>query len=144
MLRSTTFAALFFSTSAALACGVCVEDKMAAVYDHAVVTRALSQKHHVAFFHVEGALVAGEATKRALEKSVDDSASADKGSVRVSVESASLAVAFDPRRTPVMALQKDLERRLGAKKLSLMLMQVLEKPSDVNPSVARALHAQGR
>ena len=31
--------------SAAHACGYCIEDKIAAVYDHAVVTRAAAQKH---------------------------------------------------------------------------------------------------
>src|SRR6185436_2054055 len=138
-LRPLVLAAALLSSTGALACGVCVEDKMAAVYDHAVIGKALGQKHHVAFFHVEGSLAAGEATRQLLEKSAEASGSADKGSARVSVESASLAVAFDPQRTRVMALQKDIERRLAAKKLSLMLMQVLERPADVNPSVARAL-----
>ena len=113
---------------------------MAAVYDHAVVSRALDRKHYVAFFHVEGALVAGNATKQALTKIVEPAA--DKDSARVSVESASLSVAYDPLRTTAMALQKDLERRLAAQKLTLMLMQVVEKPADVNPSVARALRAR--
>jgi hypothetical protein len=143
-LHALLLAAALFSSAGALACGVCVEDKMAAVYDHAVIGKAFGQKHHVAFFHVDGSLAAGAATKRLLAKAVEASASADKDSVRVSIESASLAVAFDPRRTPVAALQKDLERRLAPNKLSLMLMQVLERPADINPSVARALHARGK
>ena len=40
----------------ALACGHCVEDKIAAVYDHAMVTRSLAVKHRVAFFAIDGAL----------------------------------------------------------------------------------------
>src|SRR6185436_11891395 len=124
-LRPLVLAAALLSSGSALACGVCVEDKMAAVYDHAVIGKALGQKHHVAFFHVDGSLVAGGATKRMLEKVVEASPSADKGSARVSVESASLAVAFDPQRSSVVALQQDLERRLGTRKLSLMLIQVL-------------------
>ena len=36
------------------ACGVCLEDKMASVYDHAVVTRAARQKHIVVFAEVRG------------------------------------------------------------------------------------------
>ena len=116
---------------------------MAAVYDHAVVTRALARKHHVAFFHIDGPLVAGDATKQVLLK-ITDSAAVDRDSARVSVESASLSVAYDPRRTAPTALQQDLERRLAAKKISLMLMQVLERPADVNPSVARALRAAGK
>lgn len=144
MSRTAILAALLLAADAALACGVCVEDKMAAVYDHAVIGKALDRKHHVAFFHVDGNLPAGAATRQALERAAESSPAADRGSVRVSVESAALAVAFDPRRTPVVALQKDIERRLAAKNASLMLMQVLEKPTDVNPSVARALRAAGK
>ena len=144
MFRAVILGALLLGANTALACGVCVEDKMAAVYDHAVIAKALDQKHHVAFFHMDGNLLAGKATRRALEKVTEASPASDKGSVRVSVESAALAVAFDPRRTPVAALQKDLERRLAPNKVSLMLLQVLERPADVNPSVARALRAAGR
>ena len=144
MLRAAVLWVLLAGAGAAQACGVCVEDKMAAVYDHAVVGAALAREHHVAFFHVDGPLVAGEPNRKALLKAAQASPAADRDSVRVSMESASLAVAFDPRRTPLVALQKDLERRVGPMKLSLMLMQVLERPSDVNPSVARALRAQGK
>ena len=63
MLRAAVLTALLAVVGAAEACGVCVEDKMAAVYDHTVVTRALNQKHYVAFFHVDGNLVAGEAER---------------------------------------------------------------------------------
>ena len=127
MLRAALLSALLLASGAAQACGVCVEDKMAAVYDHAVVTRALGRKHHVAFFHVEGALVAGDATKRFLEKTAEAAATTDRGSARASVESSSLAVAFDPRRGGVAALQKDIERRLAGKNLTLSLMQVLDR-----------------
>ena len=140
----TLSAAYFTFAGAALACGYCVEDKMAAAYDHAVVTRALGQKHHIAFFHVEGALVPGDATKRALEKVAESSIGVDKGSARASVEAATLSVAFDPQRSPVMALQKDLERRLAAKQLSLMLLQVMDRPAQFSPSVSRALRVQGK
>ena len=127
MLRAALLSALLLASGAAQACGVCVEDKMAAAYDHAVVTRALGRKHHVAFFHVEGALVAGDATKRFLEKTAEAAATTDRGSARASVESSSLAVAFDPRRGGVAALQKDIERRLAGKNLTLSLMQVLDR-----------------
>ena len=134
----------FAFMGAALACGYCVEDKMAAAYDHAVVTRALGQKHHVAYFHIEGALAPGNATKRALEALANAAAGVDKGSARASVESSSLAVAFDPRRAPVAALQIALERKLAAKNVSLMLLQVMDRPADFSPSAARTLRSQGK
>lgn len=143
-MRSVILAVLFVSSSVAYACGYCVEDKMAAAYDHAVVTRALAQKHHVAFFHIDGVLAPGGATNRALETIAESSTGVDKGSARVSVESASLAVAFDPRRASVADLQKAIERRLAAKKLSLMLLQVMDRPAVFSPSVSRALRPQGK
>jgi hypothetical protein len=143
-VRSLVLAAALLSSASALACGYCVEDKMAAAYDHAVVTRALGQKHHVAFFHVEGRLVQGAATKRALEALAESSGGADKGSARASVEMATLSVAFDPQRASVVALQKDLERRLAARKLSLMLLQVMDRPAEFGPSVSAAMKRNGR
>ena len=116
---------------AALACGYCVEDKIAAVYDHAVVARALGRKHHVVFFHIDGTLAPGERTRRALEALAESTEGVDKGSARVSVESASLAVAFDPRRTPIVEVQKGLERKLAAKQLSLLPLRVMDRPAEI-------------
>ncbi len=124
--------ALALQAPAALACGYCVEDKIAAVYEHAVVERALSRQHHVVFFHIDGTLAPGERTRRALEAIAESTAGIDKGSARVSVESASLAVAFDPRRTPIVDVQKALERKLVAKKLSLLPLRVMDRPAEMN------------
>lgn len=142
MKRLLSALVLACNAPAALACGYCVEDKMAAAYDHAVVVRALGQKHHVAFFHIDGNLVPGDATKRALAALAESAAGVDKGSVRVSVESATLSVAFDPQRAPVTKLQMALERKLATRKVSLMLLQVMDRPADFSPSVSRALRAQ--
>ncbi|MEK6243316.1 MAG: hypothetical protein AABM33_02360 [Pseudomonadota bacterium] len=144
MKRLLTALVLACNAPAALACGYCVEDKMAAAYDHAVVTRSLGQKHHVAFFHVEGNLVPGDAMKRALEALAESAAGVDKGSVRVSVELAALSVAFDPQRAPVAKLQSALERKLATRKVSLMLLQVMDRPANFSPSVLRALRAAGK
>jgi len=117
---------------AALACGYCVEDKIAAAYDHAVVVHALARKHHVAFFHIDGTLVPGESTRRALEAIAESTKGVDKGTARVSVESASLAVAFDPRRTAFMDVQKGLETKLAARKLSLLPLRLIDRPAEMN------------
>ena len=122
---------LALEAPAALACGYCVEDKIAAVYDHAAVARALGRKHHVVFFHIDGTLAPGERTRRALEALAESTEGVDKGSARVSVESASLAVAFDPRRTPIVEVQKGLERKLAAKQLSLLPLRVMDRPAEI-------------
>ena len=116
---------------AAAACGICVEDKIAAVYDHAIVTQALGRKHHVAFFLIDGPLVPGAGMRRAIEALAGSAHGVDKGSVRVSVEAASLSVAFDPRRTPLATVQKALEQKLAARKLSLMPMRLMDQPANL-------------
>jgi hypothetical protein len=144
MRRAALFATLLFVSAPAPACGFCVEDKMAAAYDHAVVTRALARQHHVAFFHVEGRLAPGTASKHALEKLAESPPGADKGSARVSVDLATLSVAFDPRRSTLTDLQKELERRLAGKKLSLLLLQVMDRPADFSPSAIAAMKKDKR
>jgi hypothetical protein len=138
-MRAIVLAALLALSHQALACGSCVEDKMAVVYDHATVTRALAQKHQVAFFHIDGELTSGLATKRTLEGFANDLAGVDRGSARVSTESAALSVAFDPQRMSVAELQAALERKLAARRNTLMLIQVMDQPADFGPSIARAL-----
>jgi len=138
-MRALLAAGLLAVAQAALACGYCVEDKMAAVYDHATVTRALAQKHQVAFFHIDGALAPGAETKRALEALANAANGVDRGTARASLESAALSVAFDPQRTTIASLQAALERKLAAQKNSLMLLQVMDQQKDFSPTVARSL-----
>jgi hypothetical protein len=116
---------------AALACGYCVEDKIAAAYDHAVVARALGENHHVAFFHVDGAPAPRESTRRRLEALANSAAGVDRGSARVSVDSLTLSVAFDPRRAPLATVHKALEKKLAVMKLSLMPLKVMERPAEL-------------
>jgi hypothetical protein len=126
MLRAAILSALIASAGTAQACGYCVEDKIASVYDHALVTQSLAQKHHVAFFHIDGPLAPGEGSRRLLEAAATSTAGIDKGSVRVAVETLTLAVAFDPRRTSLIAVQNALQKKLAAKGLSLMPLRVID------------------
>ena len=138
-MRAILAAAALAVSQQAFACGYCVEDKMAAVYDHATFTRALAQHHRVAFFHIDGTLAPGGATKRALESLANGASGVDAGTAKVSIESAALSVEFDPQRTTVPSLQAALDRKLATKGNSLMLIQVMDRPADFSPSVARGL-----
>ena len=124
-MRAALAVALLVSTEA-LACGVCVEDKIAAVYDHAAVHQALAARRTVVFFHIDGKLVADERTKRAIASIARATPGVDAPSVRVSCELASMALAFDGRRTNLVKVQENLEKRLSAQGLSLLAMQVRE------------------
>lgn len=132
-LRAAAIAGLLLALGApgAFACGYCVEDKIASTYDHAVVTRALAQRHHVAFFHIDGPLVPGDATKKALEALAESTPGVDKGSVRVAVDTLTLSLAFDPKATPLIAVQTAMDRKLAAKKLALMPLKIIDAPAEL-------------
>ena len=111
-------AVLLLASGEALACGYCVEDKIAATYDHAVVTHALARKHVVVFMHVDGPV----ASRRALERAVYSVAAVDRGTARVATDLLNVSFAFDPARTSLGAIHARLEKRLG---VSLMPLQVM-------------------
>jgi hypothetical protein len=126
-VRSAPAALLFAISGGASACGYCVEDKVASAYDHAVVARAMTHGHHVAFFHVDGTTV-GENVRRALARLAESAAGIDPGSARVSADAMTLSVAYDPKRTSFAAVHAALEKRLSGLRVSLMPLQVMERP----------------
>jgi hypothetical protein len=133
-VRAPVLAILLAASSAAVACGVCFEDKIASTYDHAVITQAIARKHHVAFFHIDGPVTPDESTKRWLEAAIAATPGTDKGSARVAVQTLTLSVAYDPRRISPLALQISLDKRLAAKSLSLRPLRVVEEmPTNPRP-----------
>lgn len=118
-------------TPLAFACGHCVEDKVAAVYDYSVAMQAFAQKNQVAFFGIDGSLINNDVNRREIEVSVREIAGVEKTSVRVSLESASLSMVFNPRRTSFALLQRALDKKLSPKKLSLLPLQIMDKPAQL-------------
>jgi hypothetical protein len=110
----------------AQACGHCVEDKVAAVYDHAVEKAARTAHHHVAYFAIEGTLVNTVAVKRSIEAVLTTQDGIDKASVRVSMELAALSFSFDPRRAALATAQAAIERKLAPQKLGLTMLKVVD------------------
>ena len=110
-------------STAAIACGYCVEDRIAAVYDHALLQRTLASKHQIAFFAWDGPLTRNEAGRKKMVALGEATPGVDKGSTRVSMEPAAVAVAFDPRRGSVESVQAALQKSLATMKLSVMLLQ---------------------
>ena len=118
--------ALAVASGTVFACGICVEDRVAAVFDNAVVDQAIGAQRHVAFYGVEGSLPATRESRRALLEALYASGAA-KGSARVSLESASVSAAFDPSRTSVARLRDDAGRRLAGKGLALTPLRVIDE-----------------
>lgn len=108
-------------------CGFCIEDKVAAVYDHAAIGRALERHHHVAFFAVDGPMPAAAQSRRAVRKALASSKGVDAASVRVCVESASLALSYDPKRIAPQGITDALNRELASGSLAVSLLKVMER-----------------
>ena|SRR5690348_1443635 len=108
-----------FLVNNVLACGYCVEDKIAAVYDHAALSQAQARKQTTVYFAIDGTI---RGTRRELEKVVQSTPGVEKGSARISVEAAVLAVTFDPKRTSLPAVQSALEKALRPRGLQLLLL----------------------
>jgi len=129
--------ALAFSDMNALACGFCIEDKIAAVYDHAVVSTALTHKHQVAFFALAGEVATGTNSRREIEAVGNATPGVDKGSVRVSLEAATLSLAYDPVRTSFASLEDALSRKLAARRISVAILRIMDRPAELKSVTQR-------
>ena len=66
------------------------------------------------------------AKHRWLESAIASTAGTDKGSARVAVETLTLSVAYDPKRTSLVNLQSALEKKIATRQLSLLAMRVID------------------
>jgi len=115
------------STSSAIACGHCIEDKVAAVYDHAVVVKAVHEKHVVAFFGIEGPLVVNTASKQDIQKIIGSINGVDPNTSRISLETGSMSLAFNPTLLSYPTLLDSLDKKLKVKKLSVFPLELLSQ-----------------
>ena len=110
----------------AWSCGVCDEDKVAATYDHAVMSRAAAARQTVVFVAVETSV-----EPRAFARRIASVAPRVNGILRGSVRTAVAPVAFsfvlDPAvQTPVSAVA-ELSRLLNAES-GLRILRVVSAP----------------
>jgi hypothetical protein len=117
--------AFLFAVGDAFACGYCIEDRVAAVYDHAIVVRALERRHEVAFLAIEGALPAGGDLRRSIESAIGATPGVDRSTARVSLEGSSLSFAYDPRKPGLGPVLRAIEKTLAARGLSLSILRVI-------------------
>ena len=107
----------------AAACGICIEDRVAAVYDQPTVDRAVGRHQEVVFFALNGSLEATPATRRAVTAALERAGI--RGTVHVSLESATASVAFDPKRASVASIASTGDRALAAQSLKLEALRVI-------------------
>lgn len=104
----TLFTALVAATPlAATACGVCVEDKVAATYDHALVQRAIGQHRVVVFAEPRAAVDA--ARLKAFAVAAARAPGVDASTVRTSAAPQSVSFVLDPKRASPRATLASLQ-----------------------------------
>jgi hypothetical protein len=114
----------------ALACGACVEDKVAATYDHAVIRGAIERHQDVLFVAIDGA----DATvvERRLAQAARGLRGADAKTLRLSASPAAFSIAVDRSQSSdrvVRSLQEAL-REPGAQ---LTLVRVMRDGALIEP-----------
>ncbi len=98
-------AGLLALAAASWACGVCVEDKVAATYDYAVMQQAASKGRVMVFCEVSGAVDAPRIRNAARQVR-----GLDRSSVRLSTQPAALSFALDPAQQSPQAAVSALQR----------------------------------
>jgi hypothetical protein len=106
------------------ACGACDEDKVAATYDHAIVTRAAAKHQLVVFGAIDGALDA-RAVGAKIAAAAQHVKGVARGSVHTSLEPAAVSFVLDPRVQTPEAAMAELERRLGVDDARLAVIRVI-------------------
>jgi len=117
--------ALLMVNASVMACGHCIEDKIAAVYDYSVVSKAVSEKHNVAYFGIDGPIVVNTANKQSLQTAISALKGIDVNSLRISLEAGSLSLAFDPKAVSYATLLEGLEKKLKLKNLTIFPLDVI-------------------
>jgi hypothetical protein len=108
----------------ARACGVCDDDKVAAAYDHAVVTGAIARRHVVVFAEVAAPGDLDAAVGR-LRQEARRMHGIDRASVRAAASPAVLSFALDPGVRSVAAALAALESSGRGKAVTLRLLRIL-------------------
>lgn len=127
-LRRLLAAALLASALplTAAACGVCIEDKVAATYDFQVVSHATRNGHAVLFYELVGPISQDPKTAAMISAAAEKAAGVEHDSVRVSLQQAALSVVVDARRASPAEMKNRIEQKLLPWRLGLKLLRTIE------------------
>jgi hypothetical protein len=116
--------ALTLAIPAAHACGVCVDDKVAAAYDHAVIEQARARGHVMVFAEVRGRGTAAQFVGAARKAAARVWGIAPR-SVRVAEAPAALSFALDDGAVSPGEALAAVEKGAHASGVSLTLLKVM-------------------
>ena len=134
MTRVRTLIAIAMTSSAplaALACGACVEDKVAATYDHAVIQSAMSRHQQVVFVTVDGPTNAGKFVAR-VKTAASGMRGVEAGTLRTSIAPNAFSFALDAAQEPEAAVA-GFRKAVGNASVRLTLVRILRDGALIEP-----------
>ena len=100
-----------------LACGYCLEDRIASVYDHVLVAKTKQLNQKMLYLIWDGPANRDEAMRRELISITSRLPGITKGSVRVSLEPATIGLAYQPLKISREQVEALLLQRLKSKRI---------------------------
>src|SRR5262245_8561352 len=107
------------------ACEICVEDQVAATYDHAVVEKAEAAGHLVLFTAVHGKTAGAAHREAAIRSAIASVAGVDRSSIRLSADPPAASFAWDPKRITSRTVLRAINNRLAGSGLALVALRTL-------------------
>lgn len=108
---------LSLASLSALACGHCLEDRIASVYDHVLVEKTKQLNQKMLYLIWDGPANRDEAMRRELISIASRLPGITKGSVRVSLESATIGLAYQPLKISREQVEALLLQKLKSKRI---------------------------
>src|SRR5438034_9193578 len=105
------------------ACGACVEDKVAATYDHAVIRTAIAKRQQVVFVAVDGPIPASQIGTR-ITAAASRVRGVQAGTLRTSIAPPAFSFALDGAQKPEAALA-GFREAVGDRSARLTLLRVM-------------------
>jgi hypothetical protein len=94
--RSLLASFLFLLSSIVFACGYCLQDRIASVYDHVLVAKTKQLNQKMLYLVWDGPAARDKTTKRHLIAIASRIQGVTKGSVRVALEPPTIGLAYQP------------------------------------------------
>lgn len=115
------------------ACGACVEDKVAATYDHAVIHAAIAKRQQVVFVAIDGTVDVRKIRTR-IAAAAPNVRGVVASTLRTSVEPPAFSFAMRPAQTPEIAVA-DFRRAIADSSIRLTIIRLMRDGALVEPAV---------
>ena len=117
------------ASGAGWACGVCIEDKVAATYDHAVIQRAIERHQQVLFVAIGGEVQSDAIGRKIAGARVRGVVS---GTLRTSASPPAFSFALDAKEEPAHALA-GFQKAVHDSRAQLTLVRIVRDGRMIEP-----------